>query len=103
MKNGDNTIRKADQRNERSRSSRIVNGHTGELLYVNGQLRSPSPNAYVNADMTDVHAYPDPMMSVKQPGKAQVCGEFGGIGVFIPDHQWQTGSSWVISRKSQLR
>jgi hypothetical protein len=74
--------------------SRILNGHSGELLYVNEQLRSPSPDAYVDADMTDVHAYPDPMMSVKQPGKAQVCGEFGGIGVFIPDHKWLTGSAW---------
>jgi hypothetical protein len=74
--------------------SRILNGHSGELLYVNEQLRSPSPDAYVDADMTDVHAYPDPMMSVEQPGKAQVCGEFGGIGVFIPDHQWLTGSAW---------
>ncbi|WEK20414.1 MAG: glycoside hydrolase family 2 TIM barrel-domain containing protein [Candidatus Pedobacter colombiensis] len=74
--------------------SRILNGHSGELLYVNEVLRSPSPDAYVDADMTDVHAYPDPMNSVKQPGKAQVCGEFGGIGVFIPDHQWLTGSAW---------
>nr|WP_199082970.1 sugar-binding domain-containing protein [Pedobacter sp. ASV19] len=74
--------------------SRIVNGHSGELLYVNNQLRSPSPNAYVSADMTDVHAYPDPMMSMKLSGKAQVCGEFGGIGVFIPEHQWLTGSAW---------
>lgn len=74
--------------------SRILNGHSGELLYVNEVLRSPSPNAYVSADMTDVHAYPDPMMSVKQDGKARVCGEFGGIGVFIPEHQWLTGSAW---------
>ncbi|WP_233260604.1 glycoside hydrolase family 2 protein [Pedobacter sp. HMWF019] len=74
--------------------SRILNGHSGELLYVNEQLRSPSPNAYVSADMTDVHSYPDPMMSIRQAGKAQVCGEFGGIGVFIPDHQWIIGSAW---------
>jgi hypothetical protein len=44
--------------------------------------------------MTDVHAYPDPMNALKQPGKAQVLGEFGGIGVFIPDHQWNPGSQW---------
>ncbi|MHA4895237.1 glycoside hydrolase family 2 protein [Pedobacter sp. PWIIR3] len=74
--------------------SRILNGHSGELLYVNNVLRSPSPDAYIDADMTDVHAYPDPMMSVKQKGKAQVCGEFGGIGVFVPEHQWLTGSAW---------
>jgi len=74
--------------------SRILNGHSGEYLYVNGKLRSPSPDAYVNADITDVHAYPDPMNSIKMDGKAQVCGEFGGIGVFIPDHQWLAGSAW---------
>lgn len=74
--------------------SRIVNGHSGEILYVNEKLRSPSPNAYVNADMTDVHAYPDPMNSIAMPGKARVCGEFGGIGVFIPDHQWNIGAAW---------
>lgn len=75
-------------------ASRIVNGHTGELLYVNEKLRSPSPNAYVSADMTDIHSYPDPMMPIKQAGKAQVLGEFGGIGVFIPDHQWISNSAW---------
>jgi len=74
--------------------SRIVNGHSGELLYVNEQLRAPRANPYVAADMTDVHAYPDPMNSLKQTGKAQVVGEFGGIGVFIPNHQWNPGSQW---------
>lgn len=74
--------------------SRILNGHSGEYLYVNGKLRSPSPDAYINADITDVHAYPDPMNAVRMDGKAQVCGEFGGIGVFIPDHQWLSGSAW---------
>jgi len=74
--------------------SRIVNGHSGEFLYVNGQLRSPSPDPYINADITDVHAYPDPMNSMQIDGKARVCGEFGGIGVFIPDHQWLKGSAW---------
>jgi hypothetical protein len=44
--------------------------------------------------MTDVHAYPDPMNSLAMPGKARVCGEFGGIGVFIPDHQWNVGAAW---------
>ncbi len=74
--------------------SRLVNGHSGEILYVNEKLRSPSPNAYVAADMTDIHSYPDPMNSMKMPGKAQVLGEFGGIGVFIPKHQWLTNSAW---------
>jgi Glycosyl hydrolases family 2/Glycosyl hydrolases family 2, sugar binding domain/Glycosyl hydrolases family 2, TIM barrel domain len=74
--------------------SRIVNGHTGELLYVNEQLRAPASDPYVAADMTDVHSYPDPMKPIRQEGKAQVVGEFGGIGVFIPDHQWNSSNAW---------
>lgn len=82
--------------------SRLVNGHSGEFLYVNGKLRSPSPNAYIGADMTDVHSYPQPMMPIKMQGKAQVCGEFGGIGVFIPDHQWLTGTAWGYVNEKAL-
>jgi hypothetical protein len=68
--------------------SRLVNGHSGEMLYVNDQLRSPSPNAWVAADMTDVHAYPNPGYMKLQPGKAAVIGEFGGIGVPVEGHLW---------------
>lgn len=75
--------------------SRLVNGHSGEYLYVNNELRSPSPNAYINADMTDVHSYPYPRMSLKLPGKAQVLGEFGGIGVSIEAHLFDdTRTGW---------
>src|SRR5690606_1500156 len=28
------------------------------------------------------------------PGKARILGEFGGIGVFIPDHQWNPMNAW---------
>jgi Glycosyl hydrolases family 2/Glycosyl hydrolases family 2, sugar binding domain/Glycosyl hydrolases family 2, TIM barrel domain len=74
--------------------SRIVNGHTGEMLYVNEKLRAPADSPYIHADMTDVHAYPDPMMPLHLTGKAQVLGEFGGVGVFIPDHQWNNSAAW---------
>jgi hypothetical protein len=84
--------------------SRLVNGHSGEYLYVNGELRSPSPNAYAEADMTDVHSYPNPMMPEKQAGKAWVCGEFGGIGVAVAGHQWNdiTGWGYVQVRADEL-
>ncbi|HVI44924.1 MAG TPA: glycoside hydrolase family 2 TIM barrel-domain containing protein [Chitinophaga sp.] len=74
--------------------SRIVNGHTGELLYVNEQLRAPSDNPWVSSDMTDVHSYPDPMNAPAQPGKARVLGEFGGIGVSVPNHEWNDLQGW---------
>jgi Glycosyl hydrolases family 2, sugar binding domain/Glycosyl hydrolases family 2/Glycosyl hydrolases family 2, TIM barrel domain len=85
--------------------SRLVNGHSGEYLYVNEKLRSPSPNAYISADLTDVHSYPNPMNAIRMPGKAQVLGEFGGIGVFIPDHQWNASSAWgyILEKPGALK
>lgn len=74
--------------------ARLVNGHSGEILYVNEKLRSPSPNAYISSDIADIHSYPDPMNALSMPRKARVLGEFGGIGVFIPDHQWNVNSAW---------
>lgn len=75
-------------------TSRIVNGHSGELLYVDDKLRSPSPNAYVSSDITDVHSYPFPKMTSIENGKARVVGEFGGIGLSIPGHQWNDMMGW---------
>jgi len=68
--------------------SRIVNGHTGEYLYVNQKLRQPSDQPYINSDMVDFHAYPNPMMPMKLLNKAMVVGEFGGIGVPVEKHMW---------------
>jgi hypothetical protein len=68
--------------------TRLINGHSGEILYVNDQLRSPSPDAWAGADMTDVHAYPMPGHIQSQEGKTRVLGEFGGIGVPVEGHLW---------------
>lgn len=75
-------------------SSRIVNGHSGEMLYVNGQLRNPAPDAWIAADIADIHAYPYPLPVPILQGKARVVGEFGGVSVPVYDHIWnesQTG------------
>jgi hypothetical protein len=78
--------------------TRIVNGHSGELLYVNNQLRSPSPNAYVSSDVTDIHSYPSPRSAPYMPGKARVLGEFGGLGVSVEGHSWDDlNSGWGYS------
>ena len=74
--------------------TRLVNGHSGELLYVNEQLRAPSENPYVGSDMSDVHSYPNPRLPPKQIGKAMIIGEFGGVGVSVPYHQWNDMQGW---------
>ncbi|MGF6850213.1 hypothetical protein QFZ51_005448 [Chitinophaga sp. W3I9] len=85
--------------------SRVVNGHSGELLYVNGELREPSTNPWISSDMTDVHSYPEPRNPPGQPGKAKVIGEFGGIGVPVPGHQWDDLHGWgyVQSTADELK
>ncbi|SEW03825.1 Beta-galactosidase/beta-glucuronidase [Chitinophaga sp. YR573] len=74
--------------------SRIVNGHSGEYIFINGQESKTGKENWVSSDMTDVHSYPDPMISPAQAGKARVLGEFGGIGVSIPGHQWTALKGW---------
>jgi hypothetical protein len=74
--------------------TRLVNGHSGELLYVNKELRDTSDAPYISSDMVDVHAYPDPMAVPMQPGKACVLGEFGGVGVPVPGHQYDDLQGW---------
>lgn len=74
--------------------SRIVNGHTGEYIFINESETKTGKDDWVASDITDVHSYPNPMNSPVQTGKARVVGEFGGIGVFIPDHQWNPMNAW---------
>jgi hypothetical protein len=85
--------------------SRIVNGHSGELLYVDNQLREPADNPWVSSDMTDVHSYPDPRMPPSKPNTARVLGEFGGVGVSVPGHQWDDMQGWgyVQATPSELK
>jgi hypothetical protein len=82
-----NWVRKLD-------SSRIVNGHSGELLYVNDQLRTPSDSPWIGSDITDVHSYPDPRNAPPLPDKAKVVGEFGGVGVPVVGHEWDDLQGW---------
>ncbi|WP_426582649.1 sugar-binding domain-containing protein [Mucilaginibacter sp. R-33] len=74
--------------------TRLVNGHSGELLYVNNQLRAPAEHPYISSDITDVHSYPEPMNAERQEGKARVLGEYGGVGVPVPFHQWDDLTGW---------
>lgn len=74
--------------------SRIVNGHTGEYIFINENESKSGKDDWVASDITDVHSYPNPMNSPAQAGKARVVGEFGGIGVFIKDHQWNPMNAW---------
>lgn len=72
--------------------SRLINGHTGE----NYDRESPKdPNEkWKSSDLTDVHEYPGPGISPALPGKARVLGEWGGVQVRTPNHQWNAAEGW---------
>ncbi|HKB03424.1 MAG TPA: glycoside hydrolase family 2 TIM barrel-domain containing protein [Gemmataceae bacterium] len=42
-------------------------------------------------DMKDMHMYPGPGMFPVMPDRVSVLGEFGGLGLPVPDHLWLTG------------
>jgi len=45
-------------------------------------------------DVHDMHNYPRPNSPKSEPGRAVVLGEFGGLGLPIVDHTWQTQHNW---------
>lgn len=61
--------------------SRLVNSASGGNYYYAG-------------DMLDTHHYPNPEIGMVDPNKANVLGEFGGIGLTIEDHVWENNKSW---------
>lgn len=61
--------------------SRLVNSASGGNYFHCG-------------DVIDFHSYPDPLIAVTSGEKANVLGEYGGIGYAIPDHLWQKDKNW---------
>lgn len=72
--------------------SRVVNGHTGE----NYDRASPKDlnDKWASSDLTDIHVYPGPGIAPYIPGKARVLGEWGGVRVPTPGHQWDSEKGW---------
>jgi hypothetical protein len=78
---------------------------TGEIVNMVRKL-DPTPRTINEAsggdihgfgDLNDVHSYPEPAVRPSNGKQALVCGEFGGIGYFVPRHSWeQSGKSYVM-------
>jgi len=52
-------------------------------------------NHYIEAgDILDLHNYPGPRMFLYNRDKVVVLGEYGGIGLPLQDHLWQTDKNW---------
>lgn len=67
-------------------------------------IRSWDPTRLVNSasgwtdrragDVHDIHVYPGPGAPRKEPGRAGVLGEFGGLGLPVKGHTWQDERNW---------
>ena len=51
-------------------------------------------NHYPVGDILDLHNYPVPDMYLYDAQRATVLGEYGGIGLALDDHLWNTDRNW---------
>lgn len=51
-------------------------------------------NFYHCGDMIDLHSYPGPRMFLYDGERANVLGEYGGIGLALEGHLWQPDRNW---------
>jgi beta-galactosidase/beta-glucuronidase len=51
-------------------------------------------NHYKVGDMIDMHSYPGPRIYMYDAERANVLGEYGGIGFPMEGHLWQTDKNW---------
>lgn len=51
-------------------------------------------NFFDCGDILDVHNYPAPMIYLLSYGKANVIGEYGGIGLALDGHLWMPDRNW---------
>lgn len=51
-------------------------------------------NFYTCGDVLDLHNYPAPEMYLYDAQRANVLGEYGGIGLVLKDHIWEPDRNW---------
>jgi len=74
---------------------------TGEIVewtknYDPSRLVNPASggNHYDTGDILDMHNYPEPVMGLYSSKRVNVLGEYGGIGLALEDHLWDTSRNW---------
>ena len=66
------------------------------MAYDPSRLVNPASggNHFRVGDMLDIHHYPNPRITIVDPERVTVLGEYGGIGLAIENHLWQTDKNW---------
>lgn len=73
-------------------TSRLINAHSGENYDRNAPR--DDDKKWVGSSMSDIHDYPGPGIPPALTGKARVLGEWGGVRVSTPGHQWDPSKGW---------
>jgi len=55
-------------------------------------------NHYEVGDILDMHNYPEPKMGLFDSQRSNVLGEYGGIGLALDGHLWESGRNWGYAR-----
>ncbi len=73
-------------------------------IKVGNYIKGQDPTRLVNVasgwtdrrsgDILDIHQYPGPAMPEPQVARAIVLGEFGGLGLPLEGHTWQSKNNW---------
>lgn len=65
-------------------------------FYDPSRLVNPASggNHYKTGDILDFHKYPSPELMMFDPERVTVLGEYGGIGLPINGHMWQSDKNW---------
>lgn len=73
--------------------------------YDPSRLVNPSSggNHYRTGDILDFHKYPSPEMMMFDSERATVLGEYGGIGLPMQGHLWQTDRNWGYTQFKNAR
>ncbi|RED95273.1 glycoside hydrolase family 2 protein [Marinoscillum furvescens] len=66
------------------------------MAYDPSRLINPASggNHFPVGDMLDLHNYPGPEMYLYDAQRATVLGEYGGIGLALKGHLWETDRNW---------
>src|SRR5204862_5814621 len=51
-------------------------------------------NDFPAGDVHDIHVYPGPASPSPEDTRAAVLGEYGGLGLPMPDHLWKQKGNW---------
>jgi beta-galactosidase/beta-glucuronidase len=54
-------------------------------------------------DIIDIHSYPGPAIPPLEAGRAAVLGEFGGLGLPVSGHLWQSEGNWGYRNLDDLK